>query len=666
MRIYEFSKKIGISNKEIISKLNEAGFEVQSHMTLLSPQALAFLEEKYFPKKITEKEKSAVIDGAASQDRSVSTKKVASVRDKGILEKPAPEQQDVLLNGGLSKIFVLEAMSVGDFAKKANQSTSDVILALLHQGIIAPKNQLLSKEIVARLAQNFGIEVVEPQKEIQEIVKKVKPQVVQEGLEERLPVVVVVGHVDHGKTTLLDFIRKTRLAAKEKGGITQHIGAYEAQTAHGNIVFLDTPGHETFSLMRARGINVADIAVLVVAADDGVMPQTVEAIKLIQRYELPVIVAINKIDKASPQQIEAVKTRLASYDLIPEEWGGQIVMVPISAKTGMGVDNLLEVIVLHAKLMELAASLSAPVRGFILEAKMEKGRGYVATVLCQQGTLHVGDYFVCGSLKGRVSSLIDSFGKRIDRAYPSQPVRVAGFDALPHVGELFEVVEEDVARSHVSAEVGKPLIIRRSAQTNAFNIIVKTDSVSSQEALVGALEKLKTKDTRHITIVHAEVGAVKESDINLAYDTQSFVYGLHVKVEPNALSLAQRLGVTIKLFDVIYKLLEDIGLVLEKGKPVKMVSKKIGEAIVLKVFDIKNIGIVAGAQVKTGRLVKDAKVLIWRGKYKVGEGSITSLQRDKKTVKEVHTGFECAFMVDKFIDWAVDDRVECYLETPEI
>jgi translation initiation factor IF-2 len=654
MRIYEFSKKFNVPNKEVLSHLREAGFEVQSHMTLLTPEALSFLEQYYSPKKLSQ---PLVTDHKIEDTSSNTIPKKAPEETVSIpLERPAQI---------MAPTFILEPMSVGDFAKRTGQPIGEVILSLLRQGVVATKNQLLTKDIVARLAHTLGIAAIEAP--IAEIKERVLSKTAGEkGVEERLPVVAVVGHVDHGKTTLLDFIRKTRLAAKEKGGITQHLGAYEAHTTHGNIVFLDTPGHETFSLMRARGIHAADLAILVVAADDGVMPQTVEAIKLIQRVGIPVIVALNKIDKATKQQVESLKTRLASYGLTPEEWGGQVVMIPLSAKTGEGVDTLLEVIVLQAKLMELTTNLSIPARGFILEAKLEKGRGPVATVICQQGILSVGDYFVCGGLGGKVNSLINSVGARVDKIYPSQPARVAGFSSLPQVGELFEVVSAHELKERLAKEeTTGSLISRHALEENTFNIIVKTDSVSSQEALLNALDKVSTKGTKKISVVYAGVGAIKESDINLAADTHSIIYGLHVKAESKLLHLAQREQVTIKLFDIIYKLLEDIQLLIEQGKPVKMVNKKIGEAVVLKVFDIKKIGIIAGAQVKSGRFVKDAHVVIWRGKNKVGEGTLTSLQRDKKTVKEVHTGFECAFVVDSFVDWLVDDRVECYLSVPE-
>ena len=476
---------------------------------------------------------------------------------------------------------------------------------------------------------------------------------------------VVIGHVDHGKTTLLDFIRKTRVAAKEKGGITQHLGAYEVKTAQGNLVFLDTPGHEAFSFMRARGIKVADIAILVVAADDGVMPQTVEAITRAKLAGIPIIVALNKMDKATPAQVETVKRQLAQHDLVPEEWGGPIPCMPISAKLGTGIDELLDVIVLQSQLMELKANLSVPARGFVLESKIEKGRGPVATVICQHGILRVGDYFIAGTTSGKVSSMVDSSGKRVQEAYPSVPVQVAGFAELPQAGDAFEVATQEEVKKRVvqGAEQRPDLFLKKTLSEKEIPIIVKADNASSKEALLNALSKISS-DHRTVTVVTAAVGDITESDVMLASDTGSFIYGFHTKPSANAAELAQKKAVVIKTFDIIYKLLEDISLLLEAGKPVKMITKKIGEASVLKVFDIKGLGIVAGAHVKTGRFVKDGKVIVWRGKSKAGEGTIKGLQRDRKAVKEVHAGFECAFLVDGFDTWEPDDRVECFQEVP--
>lgn len=656
IRIYELAKETGLSSKELIRILNEHGFEHQSHMSILSDQ-----EKKIIEQSLKASQESPL------QEKKVSESSRGEARASHSLDQ---NQVNFSRSGVISEKGILVApMTVSDFSEKAQKSVSDVILTLLKQGIVATKNQLISEKIVSQLAASYGLKALESVKKQEEVAPAEVASVVAEGKRvERLPVVVVVGHVDHGKTTLLDFIRKTRVAAKEKGGITQHLGAYEAETSHGNIVFLDTPGHEAFSLIRVRGLRVADIAILIVAADDGIMPQTIEAIKAAQAVGLPLIVAINKVDKATPQQIENVKRGLAQYNLIPEDWGGQTVCMPISAKTGQGIAELLDVVVLQSQLMELTARIDIPARGFVLESKFEKGLGPVATIICQHGVLRVGDYFIAGSTQGKVSSMINSIGQRVQSAQPSIPVLVAGFDALPAAGDSFEAVsaqELKRARSERSSEGRMSHVRQGTARENALNIIIKTDNVSSREALLGAIAKMSGKGFKDFHVVHAGVGAVSESDIMLAADTGSFIYGLHVKVEPNAMLLAQKQGILIKLFDIIYKLLEDLEVVAEQGRPVKKVIKKIGEAIVLKVFDIKSLGVIAGAQVKSGRFTRDGKVVVWRGKHKIGEGPIKSLQRDKKTVKEVLAGFECAFMVEDFIDWQVDDRVECFAEIME-
>jgi translation initiation factor IF-2 len=563
--------------------------------------------------------------------------------------------------------LILSSMTVADFAQKVHKPVTEVITTLLKQGTVASKNQVISEKTVASLAQIYGIKTVAKVEQAQE--KLISPELAlhESSLKPRLPVVVVIGHVDHGKTTLLDYIRKTRVATREKGGITQHLGAYEVTTAHGNIVFLDTPGHEAFSLIRVRGLKVADIAILVVAADDGVMPQTIEAIKRAKAAQIPIIVAINKIDKATPAQVETVKRQLAQHDLLPEDWGGQTVCVAISAKLGTGVDELLDVISLQAQLLELKANYAVPAQGYVLESKLEKGRGPVATVICLNGQLSIGDYFVCGAVFGKVSSLVNSAGIRIKTVPPSLPVLVAGFEQLPHAGDIFQVIspEDYKKRNAVSLSTAAETGFQKGAtEQNAIPILLKTDNASSREALVRSLEALSAKLPKKFAIVHAALGDVSESDIMLAFDTHALIYSFHVKTEPHALALLHKYPVTIKHFDIIYKLLEDLEAVAEAGRPIEYISKKIGEAIVLKVFDIKNLGVVAGALVKTGRFVRDGKVVVWRGKQKVGEGTIKGLQREKKSVKEVHAGFECGFLVDGFSDWQVDDRVECFQEVP--
>lgn len=567
--------------------------------------------------------------------------------------------------GDKGKKLVLAPITVADLAQELEKPVNNLILTMLKMGIVAAKNQVLSESDVAKVASYFDIPTVRPVKPEDLTMQDVKVEVEGEGVE-RLPVVVVVGHVDHGKTTLLDYIRKTRVASREKGGITQHLGAYKAHTDQGDIVFIDTPGHEAFTMMRTRGITVADIAILIVAADDGVMPQTVEALERAQLAGVPIIVAINKVDKATSKQLENVRSQLAQHDLLPEEWGGQTPCVQISALKGDGVDGLLEVVSLQAQIMELKASLDVPAQGYILESHLEKGRGPVATVICQNGVLRRGDYFVCGSMHGKVSTLKDSSGKMVKSIEPSNPVQVAGFPSLPQAGDIFKVgSERDIKRGKVTADtlvVGRPT---QMIKENAVALIVKADTASSLEALLSSIQKIGEKTYKGFYIVHSGVGAISESDIALASDTGSLVYGLHTSAGQNAYSLAQKLDIEINLFGIIYKLLENLEEVGEKDRPVKTKSKKIGEAIVLKVFNIKKLGIVAGARMVDGYCSREGSLVVYRGKKKIGSGPITSLQRDKNPAKEVKKGFECAFMVEKFEDWQPDDRVECYIEVPE-
>ncbi|HSW74058.1 MAG TPA: translation initiation factor IF-2, partial [Candidatus Limnocylindria bacterium] len=378
-----------------------------------------------------------------------------------------------------------------------------------------------------------------------------------------------------------------------------------------------------------------------------------------------IIVAVNKMDKVEPHQIEVIKRGLAQHDLLPEDWGGEVVVVPISAKTGQGVDQLLDMIILQSQMMELQADTARPAQGYVLEAKLEKGHGPVATVLCQQGTLRVGDYFVSGATTGRVNALVNSGGQRVMEVKPAVPVLVAGFSQLPHAGDMFTVISKDEykkSRSQTDAQRlasnARPL----TSQGSELTIILKTDTHSSKEAILGALANVVKKFEKKPTILHAAIGDVNESDVSLAATTGSIVYAFHVKTEPNALSLAQKNDVTIDTFDIIYKLLESLEAFAEGAKEIKMVKTKIGEAVVRQVFAIKGIGVIAGSYVRDGRFAREGSVVVWRGNQKIGEGKIKSLQRDKKTVKEVHAGYECGFLVEGLEDWAVDDRVECFIE----
>ncbi len=696
MRVYEISKQLSTSNKEVLDLLRQAGFNFPSHMSILSPEALEFLA-KHSSKIVRDKEriekndnqditintgpnliddnkplqkkaKELVSNNAAELNAKASLSTSTDDKDGDFVslasvENSAPkeEKKNVLSGGEISN----SPITVVDFAQKAKKPVSEIIIALLKKGIACAKNQLLASDTLQDLARDYGLKIVEVAKEV----SNDKKVAIGGAGQDRDPVVVIIGHVDHGKTTLLDYVRKTRVAAKEKGGITQHLGAYEVTTPQGNIVFLDTPGHEAFSKMRSRGVRVADIAILVVAADDGVKPQTIEAIKHAQSVNVPIVVALNKIDKASAPQIEAAKRGLSQYGLVPEEWGGSTIIIPVSAKNGTGIDRLLEMIILQAQLMELCASSGGPGRGFVLEAKIEKGFGPVATVIGQEGLVKIGDYFVAGSVAGKVNVLINSAGKRLKEVGPSVPVRIAGFDSLPNPGDFFEVVSQVEHKKSRSQD--KERVVTASEQVfnaddKVLAVILKTDNNSSKEALVGAIQKLTKKNMRPLRLIHSGVGDISESDVGLGISTGAIIYGFHVKVDPNAARYAQQTGINIHLYQVIYQLLDDLSAKATKAPQVVYAATKIGEAVVLCTFKIKNIGVIAGAQVKEGRLAREGKLIVRRGRQKVAEGALKSLERERRSVKEVHAGFECAFAIEGFEDWQVDDRVECILNVASV
>lgn len=659
MRVYEFAKMLEMSNKDLIALLAKEGFEAKSHMAALSDEAINFLNEKVAAKEKAVKKKT---DVAIPEQES----RVAAVSQKDFAEKKINPVAPVKEAEGRHvevKEFLVEPMTVGEAAVRLGKPINEVIITLLKHGVVSAKNQILAVPAVEYLARHYNYTIAFPvrQKKQEDSVLKSSHGVA------RTPVVVVLGHVDHGKTTLLDFIRKTRLAAKEKGGITQHLGAYEVEAGDGSLVFLDTPGHEAFSNIRGRGVRVADIAVLVVAADDSVMPQTIEAIKKARDAGIVIIVAINKVDRVDKARIDVVKKDLARYDLVTEDWGGDTICVPISAKTGAGVDKLLEMIILQSELMDLKADPDKPALGVVLESKIEKGRGPVATVICQQGTLRVGDFFTAGHTYGRVTSIVNSHGKMTKEVGPSVPVQIAGYAELPAAGDVFEVIDAEKYSQLKSAKTAPSFNSSRSLNSSAesLNVVVKVDTSSTKEALLEALIKISEKESKKINVVYIAVGNIIESDIEFAANTNSEIIGLHVKADPTATALANKIAVNIHLYDIIYKLLEAIQERIKQPAKIRLVSKKIGEAVVRKVFDIKNVGIIAGCYVKEGRFCKDGRVIVWRGKKKVGEGIIKGLERERKSVKEVHAGFEFAFNCDGFNQWEIDDRIECFFNMPE-
>lgn len=559
-------------------------------------------------------------------------------------------------------LIITKAMTLADVADQLGYPANEIILYLLRQGIVYNKNKVLPENLIKELARHYGVgfEIKQQESLAQEKeIVKTEEGVVQN---KRAPVVVVVGHVDHGKTTLLDYIRKTRVAQREKGGITQHLGAYKVATKHGDIVFLDTPGHEAFTFMRARGVKVADIAILVVAADDGVMPQTVEAIKHAQNAKVPIIVALNKIDKAEPKRIEEVKNQLSRQGLVVEDWGGDVTCIPLSAKTGVGVDKLLETLPVFAELLELKARTTGPGIGSILESKMEKGRGSVATVILQQGVLRVGDFVQVGAVVGRISAMVDTTGSLVQEVGPSMPVQIAGLDSLPQAGDALRVIALDEYKK-LRSGAEKPKSGEAVVQPNedALQILLKVDTNSSKEALEISIAKLAKQEQQEINIILSSVGAITESDVQFAATAHAAIYGFCVKPESHVQSLAKKMGVTIKTFFVIYHLLDDLKEIIQSMRKPQMVEKKIGEAIVRKVFNIKGM-VIAGCYVKTGKITKGCKAVVWHDGQKTGEGIIQTLQREKRAVKEVSSGFECGFIIDGFGDYNEEDRVEFFIE----
>lgn len=563
--------------------------------------------------------------------------------------------------GTNQQLKISKNMTVGEIAQAVNCPVSDVILYLLRQGIVCNKNKMLPDALIMELGRHYSAEVT-PEVPVNVRSSDIVAKEEDTGTHiKRAPVVVVVGHVDHGKTSLLDYIRKTRVAQKEKGGITQHLGAYKVVISQGEIVFLDTPGHEAFTMMRVRGVRVADLAILVIAADDGIMPQTVEAIKHAQAAKVPLIVALNKVDKVDAKRVEEVKAQLSRHGLMIEEWGGDTMFVPISAKTGAGIDKLLEMIALQTEVLELKARTTGHGIGYVLEAKKEKGHGSVATVILQHGTVHVSDFFIAGVVTGRINVLVDTQGKRIKEVGPATPFLAVGFDELAQAGDIFKVISADEYKRVRFEKPKQHEATMGEVGENALIMILKADTDSSKEALLAAIEKLAQQEKQEIAIVQSSVGAITESDIELAVATRAVIYSFCVKPEIYVQSFAKKRGIEIRLFYVIYHLLDELKKLIVLMREPQKIEKKTGEAIVRKVFDIKG-QIIAGCYVKSGKVIKGGRAVIWRMNKKLGEGTIQTLQREKRAMKEVATGFECGFVITGFSDFQEEDRIECFVE----
>jgi len=696
VRVYELSKELGINSKKLITVLQELNIDVKNHMSTMdesvAKKVLDMLtkgekkpldiekekEEEEKEKKITfktppveevkqeerkkekSKDKSAVKEGFKKESRK--SKKIARLSQK---EKELPDN-----------FLTLEGrVTVGELAARINVMPSEILAKLLDLGIICNINQPLSEEILEILSDEFGIKFKiksDPDEEM--LLNMMEQEGKEEDIRPRPPVVTVLGHVDHGKTSLLDAIRETNVIASEAGGITQHIGAYTAEIEGKKVVFLDTPGHEAFTAMRARGAQVTDIVVLVVAADDGVMPQTIEAINHAKAAGVPIIVALNKIDKPAANP-ERVKKQLADIGLLPEEWGGDTIFVNVSALKKEGLDELLEMILLVAEMSELKANYSRRATGTVIEAKLDKGRGPVATMLVQDGVMEVGDPVICGNIFGKVRAMIDDKGNRIKKAFPSMPVEVLGLTEVPQAGDNFMVVaDEKLAKQIAQKRVEKlreatlqkeqrvsleDLFNRIQDNEIDLNIIIKADVQGSAEALQESLMKIETEKVK-IKIIHKGVGAITESDVMLASASNAIIIGYNIRPEANARKLAEKERVDIRLYRVIYEIIDDVKAAINGLLEPKYEEIILGQGEIRQVFKISRVGTVAGTYVLEGKISRNANMRVIRDGVVIHEGRIESLKRFKDDAKEVGTGFECGILLENFNDLKEGDILEAY------
>ena len=593
------------------------------------------------------------------------------------LQKPTPQPKQEEKKPEVKEITLPEKMTIRELAEAMKMQPSAIVKKLFMQGMMVTVNHEIDFEKAQEIALEYDI-VAEPEEKVDVIGELLKEEEEDESkMVPRPPVVCVMGHVDHGKTSLLDAIRKTNVTRGEAGGITQHIGASVVEINGEKITFLDTPGHEAFTAMRMRGANSTDIAVLVVAADDGVMPQTVEAISHAKAAGVEIIVAINKIDKPSAN-IERVKQELSEYELIPEDWGGSTIFVPVSAHTGEGIDTLLEMILLTAEVCELKANPNRAARGLVIEAQLDKGKGPVATILVQKGTLHVGDFIAAGACSGKVRAMMDDRGRRIKQAGPSTPVEILGLGDVPNAGEILLSFDSDKeAKNFAGAFVsenknrlleetkGKLSLDNLFDQIQASDLkelplIVKADVQGSVEAVKQSLTKLSNEEVV-VKVIHGGVGAINESDVSLAATSNAIIIGFNVRPDTTAKQLAEQEGVDLRLYRVIYQAIEDVEAAMKGMLDPVFEEKVIGHAEVRQLFKASGIGTIAGSYILDGVFQRNCKVRISREGEQIFEGELASLKRFKDDVKEVKTGYECGLVFDGFNDVKEEDKVEAYI-----
>jgi translation initiation factor IF-2 len=690
-RVYELARDLGIPSKHLVEELRDHGIDIKSHMSTLDEDTAELVLDLYreatavqggnvppeevaaVPKSPVSEQATAIVTTPPPTERTISTQPSKPAKPDGV---SAPSHPMSETNGKVLRLP--EALTIKDFAAALQLTAKDVLMQLMSMGTVASINQVIDLDTANAVAQKLGKNVTlvaegegdtASQREVTEEVH----------LEPRAPVVTIMGHVDHGKTSLLDAIREANVQATEIGGITQHIGAYVVGTSKGNVVFLDTPGHEAFTAMRARGAQITDIVVLVVAANDGVMPQTREAVAHAKAAGVPIVVAINKIDlpDANPDR---VKQQLADLELIPEEWGGSTIFVEVSAKQKLGLDDLLEMILLQAEILELQADPYQMTRGTVVEAKLDKAKGPVATVLMQRGTLRVGAAFVAGMHYGRVRAMFDDRGRKIDVAGPSSPVEVLGFTSVPEAGDTFMEVEDERKARQISTirqdkqrtqqlsqttRVTLDDLYRRitAGDVKELNLIIKADVQGSVQALWDAIAKIES-DKVQPRLIHSSTGGISESDVNLASASNAIVIGFNVRPTPQALELATQEQVDIRLYTIIYEALSDIRKAMVGMLEPTYTEKTLGRAAVRQIFHISRVGTIAGCYMQEGVMRRNASARVIRDNVVVHEGRISSLRRVKDDVDEVTMGFECGISLGRYQDLKEGDVIESFVLEP--
>ncbi len=710
IRIYEAAKEFNLSSKALIKMLNDLGYDIKNHMSVIDKEIhnkineVLTKEKESAMKKIIEKRKRFAEHAVKRHPIEISKRKTQGKfekrkrKEKRIIEIDKKEVEENVkktmqkLEMGEKKrkrykketkhaqieeenniLRVSSAISVSELSDILEVAPGDIIKKCLSLGIITTINQRIDFDIIEAVADDYGY-VTELLDEFEIEKEEVKGEI---EIKRRPPVVTIMGHVDHGKTSLLDYIRKSHITDSESGGITQHIGAYVVNHKGEYITFIDTPGHEAFTAMRARGANITDIAVVIVAADDSVMPQTVESLNHAKAASVPIIIAINKIDlpQANPDK---VKQDLTSHNIVVEDFGGNVISVEISAKTGKGINDLLDAIVLQSELMELKAPYEGFAKGVVIETKIDKGKGRMATVLIKKGVLEIGDSFVSGIVSGKVKAMYNENGKRIAKATPSTPVEVSGFDDLPDVSDTFQVIENEkiarnIGRSRRMAMDGQKKKsygivsfeqlqkeIEKSKKKH-LNLIIKGDVAGSIEALADVIEGMSNDDII-IDIIHKGVGSIVEGDILLARASNAGIIGFKVKPDSKARFIASRDNVKIKLYNIIYNVIEDIENLIKGMYEPEYISVKVGEAIVRSVFKIPKIGLIAGVYIKDGYIERNAVAKLIRDGNVLYEGKIITVKHFQEDRKRVDKGLECGIKIDKVDDIKTDDIVEIYVQ----